>query len=85
MKTLRDLKEMRNMSNIPFGNQYDSLFMTLENAYIKSHNGQIEQILEDWDTEAREFIIDELINILIDGGMILDQDEIDELTGLIDR
>lgn len=39
MKTLGDLEEMKNRSNIHFGNQYDSLFMTLENAYIKSHDG----------------------------------------------
>lgn len=34
MKTIEDLKEMKNKTIIPFGNQYDYFFATLENYYI---------------------------------------------------
>lgn len=83
MKTLKDLEEMKNKPNIPFGNQYDFLFMNLENDYIKSHESRIKLWLEDWDIEAKEFIINELIVILKSGGMALGSNEIDKLKGLI--
>ena len=83
MKTLKDLEEMKSKPSSPFGTQYNSLFMNLENAYIMSHIGQIKTTLEDWDIECREFIVNELIRILKNGGMKLDSDEIDELNGLI--
>lgn len=82
MKTLKDLEEMKNKPNIPFGNQYDYLFMELENDYIKSRNSRIKDILKEWDPEARELIIEELIRILLEGGMQIDQDDIDELMKL---
>lgn len=82
MKTFKDLEEMKNKPSPPFDSQYVYFFMNLENDYIKSRISRIRTTLEDWDAEAREFIIYDLIKILKSGGMILDSDEINELTGL---
>lgn len=47
--------------------------------FISSNEGRIKYLLEDWDSESKDFIIGELIKILHDSGIIFDEDEITDL------
>lgn len=85
MKTFKDLEEMKNKPNPPFDSQYVCFFMNLENDYIKSRISRIRTTLEDWDADTSEYIIYELMKNLKSSGMILDSDEINELTGMINK
>lgn len=63
MKTLQDLAEMRNRTSIPFGTQYENFFARLEDYYIGKLDGKdrIRAELQDWDKEAQDFIVNELV------------------------
>lgn len=66
MKTLRDLEDMKNKAMIPFGNQYDYLFATLEDYYITKMDGldRIKSELRNWDKESQQVIVNKLVNII---------------------
>lgn len=79
MKTLRDLEEMKNKAMIPFGNQYDYLFATLEDYYIAKLDGvdRIKAELQNWDKESQRFIVNKLADIISESGIIgFDKNEI---------
>lgn len=66
MKTVKDLEEMKNKSMIPFGNQYEFLFATLEDYYIAKMDGinRIKAELSNWDAEAQRVIVNRLVEII---------------------
>ena len=79
MKTLKDLEEMKNITMIPFGNQYDFLFATLEDYYIAKMDGidRIKAELKNWDNEAQKVIVNKLVEIISEDEMIgFDKNEI---------
>lgn len=83
-KTLKDLEDMKNKSMIPFGNQYDFLFATLEDYYIGKMDGinRIKAELSNWDLEAQKVIANKLIDIISESGIIgFDKNEILSLIG----
>lgn len=83
-KTIKDLEEMKNKSMIPFGNQYEFLFATLEDYYIGKMDGinRIKTELSNWDVEAQKVIANKLVEIISEGGIIgFDKNEILSLIG----
>ena len=72
MKTLKDLKEMKNESCIPFGTQYEYFFAGLEDYYIAKSDGveRIKVELKNWDKEAQFFIVNELANRISESGIM---------------
>lgn len=72
MITVNDLEEMKSKSIIPFGNQYEFLFATLEDYYFAKMDGisRIIAELSDWDTEAQRVIADKLIEIISESGIV---------------
>lgn len=72
MKTLQDLTEMRSKSNIPFGTQYECFFARLEDYYIGKSDGKdrIRAELRDWDKEAQDFIVNELVARISETGIM---------------
>lgn len=87
MKTLKDLEDMKKIPMIPFENQYDYLFATLENYYIAKLDGisRIEKELNGWDKEAQKFIVNKLADIISEDGVIgFDRNEILSLVKLED-
>ncbi len=79
MKTLKDLEEMKNKSCIPFGNQYEYLFATLEDYYIAKMDGlsRIKAELEQWDNDAKKVIVEKLVVIIAESGIVgFDKNEI---------
>lgn len=79
MKTLKDLAEMRNKCNVPFGTQYDYFFDALVDCYIAKTYGveRIRTELKNWDKEAQEFIVGELADRISEKGIIeFDKNEI---------
>ena len=71
-KTIKDLEEMKSKSMIPFGNQYDFLFATLEDYYIGKTDGvnRIKAELSDWDIETQKVIANKLVEIISESGII---------------
>lgn len=87
MKTLKDLEDMKKLPMIPFENQYDYLFATLEDYYIANLDGisRIEEELNGWDKEAQKFIVNKLADIISEDGIIgFDRNEILSLVKLED-
>lgn len=84
MKTLKDLEEMKNKTIVPFGSQYDYLFTTLEDYYVAKPDGvnRIKAELQNWDKESQRFIVNKLVDIISDSG-IIDFDR-NEILSLID-
>ena len=79
MKTLKDLEEMKKIPMIPFENQYDYLFATLEDYYIAKMDGinRIKAELKNWDIEAQKVIVNKLVEILSEDELIeFDKNEI---------
>lgn len=79
MKTIKDLEEMKSKIMIPFGNQYDFLFTTLEDYYITKMDGinRIKAELNNWDKEAQKIIVNKLVDILSESGIVnFDENEI---------
>lgn len=79
MKTLKDLEEMKNNTMVPFGNQYEYLFATLEDYYIAKMDGlnRIKAELQNWDEEAQRVIVNKLADIISESGNIgFDRNEI---------
>ncbi|MFG6377552.1 MAG: hypothetical protein K1W19_04435 [Lachnospiraceae bacterium] len=88
MKTIEDLKEMKNKTIIPFGNQYDYFFATLENYYMSKLDGldRVKAELSNWDREAQQIIVNRLANIVSENGIIgFDKNEILLLGENIDK
>lgn len=78
-KTLEDLEAMKNKTIIPFGNQYEFLFATLEDYYITKMDGvnRLKAELNNWDIEAQKVITNKLIDIISESGIIgFDKNEI---------
>lgn len=69
MKTLSDLEALHKELHHPFTNAYEGLIMTLENAYIKSRMSQIEELLKEWNDDAKKSIISELSKRLRNDGI----------------
>ena len=83
-KTLKDLEDMKSKNMIPFGNQYEFLFATLEDYYIGKIDGvdRIKAELSNWDLEAQKVIVNKLIDIISESGIIgFDKNEILSLIG----
>lgn len=83
-KTLEDLEAMKNKTMIPFRNQYEFLFATLEDYYIAKMDGvnRIKAELNNWDVEAQKVIANKLIDIISESGIIgFDKNEILSLIG----
>lgn len=83
-KTLKELEEMKSKSMVPFGNQYEFLFATLEDYYIGKMDGinRIKAELSNWDIEAQKVIANKLIDIISESGIIgFNKDEILSLIG----
>ena len=79
MKTLKDLEEMKKIPMIPFENQYDYIFATLEDYYIAKMDGinRIKAELKNWDIEAQKVIVNKLVEILSEDELIgFDKNEI---------
>lgn len=79
MKTVKDLEDMKSKNMIPFGNQYEYFFVTLEDYYIAKLDGKnrIKAELSNWDTEAQRVIADRLIEIISESGIVcFDKNEI---------
>jgi len=72
MKTLKDLEEMKNKTMFPFENQYDCLFARLEDYYIAKSDGvnRIKEELQNWDKESQQVIVNKLIDIISESGII---------------
>lgn len=83
MKNLEDLEIMKNKPMDPFDNQYDFFFIDLENDYIKSNINKMKYSLKDWNSDAKKFIIHELIKNLISNGTSLDSNDLRELNELV--
>ena len=64
MKTLKDLEKMKTQKAIPFENAYEFLIERFVDFYIAKPNGidRIKAELSEWEPEAQEFIIEEVIS-----------------------
>jgi len=81
MKTLNDLINMTNIKCQPFENQYNYLFLRLEDYYISKSDGinRIKAELSNWDDEAQNYIINNLINMLVNENYDLDVEDLQDL------
>lgn len=72
MKTLKDLEDMKTQKSSLWGTQYDLFFARLEDYYISKLDGidRIQAELSNWDKDAQEIIINELIRIISNSGII---------------
>lgn len=71
-KTLKFLNDMKNNKMLPFGNQYEFFFATLEDYYIAKMDGKerIKTELSKWDSEAQKEIVNILADIIESDGLI---------------
>ena len=65
MVTINDVIFMKGVDNIPFGTQYEWLFLTIENDLVSKSNGseRVKQLLADYDEMAKAFIIYQFMHI----------------------
>lgn len=62
MKTLKDLEAMKTQKSAVFGNAYEFLMERLADYYVSKIDGEnrIKAELSEWDTEAKQAIIQEV-------------------------
>ncbi|SHJ80002.1 hypothetical protein SAMN02745751_03404 [Dethiosulfatibacter aminovorans DSM 17477] len=63
--TINDVIAMKQEKNVPFGNQYRWLILTIENDLISKTDGEnrVRQLLAEYDYEARLFIVHQFFHI----------------------
>lgn len=65
MITISDVIAMKTQKHVPFGTQYNWLFMTIEDNLISKSNGseRVRQMLSEYDALAKVYILHQFIRL----------------------